>query len=109
MRDFTYVEDAVNAFIMLAANDSANGQVFNLGGDTAVSLKELADLIVEIYGGGEYMIKEFPIEHKPIDIGDYYADYERIRSTFGWTPEVNLKDGLARTLSFYKKHLEHYL
>lgn len=60
LRDFTYVEDAVDAFLLAAANDEANGRAFNLGGDCAISLKELADVLVEVNGGGEYVIKEFP-------------------------------------------------
>jgi len=109
LRDFTYVDDAVDAFLMVAASDDANGRVFNLGGDGAISLKNLADLLIQVNGGGEYVVKEFPSDRKRIDIGDYYADYGRIRSALGWTPKVALREGLARTLAFYREHLEHYL
>jgi UDP-glucose 4-epimerase len=109
LRDFTYVDDAVEAFLMVAASDDANGRVFNLGGDCVISLKDLADLLIEINGGGEYVVKEFPPDRKRIDIGDFYADYSRIRSTLGWMPKVPLREGLARTLAFYREHLEHYI
>jgi UDP-glucose 4-epimerase len=65
--------------------------------------------LVAVNGGGEYVVKEFPSDRKRIDIGDFYADYCRIRSTLGWTPKVPLREGLARTLAFYREHLEHYL
>jgi len=109
LRDFTYVDDAVEAFLMVAAGDDADGRVFNLGGDGVISLKELADLLVEVNGGGEYVVKAFPSDRKRIDIGDFYADYGRIRSTLGWTPKTPLREALARTLAFYQEHLEHYL
>jgi len=109
LRDFTYVDDAVDAFLMVAASDDADGRVFNLGGDGVISLKELADLLVEVNGGGEYVVKAFPSDRKRIDIGDFYADYGRIRSTLGWTPKTPLREALARTLAFYQEHLEHYL
>jgi len=109
LRDFTYVDDAVDAFLMAAASDEANGQVFNLGGDCVISLKELADLLIEVNGGGEYIVRSFPPDRKRIDIGDYYADYRLIHSVLGWEPKVPLQDGLARTLAFYREHLEHYL
>jgi UDP-glucose 4-epimerase len=108
LRDFTYVDDAVHALLMAAGSDKVNGQVFNLGGDCVISLKELADLLVELNGGGEYTVRLFPSERKRIDIGDYYADFNRIRSVLGWSPAVTLREGLARTLEFYRKHLEHY-
>jgi len=109
LRDFTYVDDAVEAFLMVAAGDDADGRVFNLGGDGVISLKELADLLVEVNGGGEYVVKAFPSDRKRIDIGDFYADYGRIRSTLGWTPKTPLREALARTLAFYREHAEHYL
>ncbi len=108
LRDLTYVDDAVDAFLLAAASEEANGQVFNLGGKCAVSLKELADLLIAVNGGGEYIVRPFPADRKRIDVGDYYADYTRIRSVLGWEPKVSLREGLARTLAFYRQSLEHY-
>jgi UDP-glucose 4-epimerase len=109
LRDFTYVDDAVEAFLQAAAREEANGQVFNLGGCEEINLRDLADLLVKANGSGEFQVREFPAERKRIDIGDYYADDRGIRSELGWTPLVNLQEGLARTLEFYRSHLEHYL
>ncbi|MEZ4863290.1 MAG: NAD-dependent epimerase/dehydratase family protein [Caldilineaceae bacterium] len=109
LRDFTYVDDAVEAFLLAAAREEANGQVFNLGGDCAITLKELAQLLVEIYGHGEYRVRPFPAERKRIDIGDYYADDRLIRQVLGWQPRTPLRQALSRTLAFYAQHLEHYL
>jgi len=109
LRDFTYVDDAVGAFLMVAASDDGNGKVFNLGGDSAISLKDLADLLVEVNGGGEYFIRKFPPERKRIDIGDYYGDYSLIRSTLGWEPKVPLREGLRNTLDYYKQHIDKYI
>src|SRR5262249_8643365 len=108
LRDFTYVDDAVEAFLLVAARDEANGQVFNLGGCEVISLRELADLLVESNGGGTYQIRTFPPDRQRIDIGDYYADDRRIRCELGWAPRVNLQEGLARTLTYYREHLEYY-
>ena len=109
LRDFTYIDDAVEAFLLAAVREQANGQVYNLGGCEVISLRELAELSVKANGGGKFQVREFPAERKRIDIGDYYADDRRIRSELGWTPQVNLREGLARTLDFYRAHLEHYL
>jgi UDP-glucose 4-epimerase len=108
LRDFTYVDDAVHALLMAAGSDKVNGQIFNLGGDCVISLKDLADLLIELNGKGKYTVQFFPSERRRIDIGDYYADFNRIRSVLGWSPTVALREGLAKTLEFYRKHLEHY-
>ena len=109
LRDFTFVDDAVEAFLLAAASEQANGEIFNLGGESVVSLKELADLLVEVNGGGEYLTRTYPADRKRIDIGDYYADFGRIHSTLGWQPRTNLREGLQRTLEFYREHLAKYL
>jgi UDP-glucose 4-epimerase len=108
LRDFTYVDDAVDAFLMAAASDESNGQIFNLGGDCVISLKDLADLLVQVNGGGEHINHSYPAERKRIDIGDYYSDFSRIRTALGWEPKVPLREGLVRILSFYRKHLKQY-
>lgn len=109
LRDFTYIDDVVEAMLRAAVCDQAYGRTFNLGGDSVISLKELAELLVEIHGGGKYKLSVFPKDRKRIDIGDYYADFSRIRSTLGWEPRVTLREGLARTLDYYCRHLRHYI
>lgn len=109
LRDFSYVDDTVRAMLMIASRDTTNGNVFNLGGDCIISLKDLADLLIEINGGGEYIIKGYPQDRKRIDIGSYYADYTLVKTTVGWEPQIPLRDALLRTLDYYRKHLDKYI
>jgi UDP-glucose 4-epimerase len=109
LRDFTYVDDAVEAFLLSAARPEAVGEVFNLGGPPRVTLQRLAEMLVEINGGGEYLVREFPGERKKIDIGDYYADDRLIARKLGWRPRTDLRTALSRTLGYYRKELPHYL
>ena len=110
LRDFTYVDDAAEAMLLAAASDDANGCAFNLGGECAIDLKELARLMVQANGGqGEYTVRTFPADRKRIDIGDYYADFNQIKNALGWEPRVHLAEGLSRTIQYYRDHLQHYL
>ncbi len=109
LRDFTYVDDAVDALLLAAFEDKANGQIYNLGGNAVVSLKYLADVLIQANGGGHYNQKSFPEDRKRIDIGDYYADFSSIRTSLGWEPKVGLLDGLSRTLAYYKTNYMNYL
>lgn len=108
LRDFTYVDDAVEAFLLAAASAKADGQVFNIGGDGVIALKDLAALLIEINGGGRFEIRPYPAERKRIDIGDYHADDTKARSTLGWRPTTKLADALRHTLAFYREHLREY-
>lgn len=109
LRDYTYVGDVVDALLTAAVRPEADGQIFNLGGDCVISLKDTAQLLLDASGGGEFKIREFPAERKRIDIGDYYSDYSLIRKELGWEPKVSLRDGFAKTVAFYRENLEHYL
>src|SRR2546429_7109528 len=104
LRDFTYVDDAVNALLKAADSDEANGRVFNLGGFRALSLKELAALLITVNGAGDYTLRSYPAERVQIDIGDYYADFSSIRQTLAWEPRIREDEGLATTLAFYRRH-----
>jgi UDP-glucose 4-epimerase len=108
IRDFNYVDDVVDALLLSAAEPGANGQIFNLGSDETINLRDLAALMVEVNDAGKYEIKPFPPERKAIDIGDYYADYRLIQGRLGWRPKVALREGLRRTLAFYRAEREHY-
>ncbi len=108
VRDFNYVDDVVDAMLLCAATDEANGQIYNLGSDEVINLRDLAAVLVELAGEGEYRLVPFPPDRKAIDIGDYYSDYRRIRGKLGWAPQVALRQGLKRTLEFYRQHRQHY-
>lgn len=109
LRDFTYVEDCVDALLLSGTSPDACGRVFNLGGPPPVSLHELAQMLVEVHGGGEFAVRSFPPDRKKIDIGDFYADWSAIHTTLGWRPRTSLRQALSRTLAFYRKELGHYV
>lgn len=108
VRDFNHVDDVVSALLLIASADDADGEIYNLGADDPISLKDAAELLLEINGSGRYEVVPFPNDRKVIDIGDYYADYRKIRSRMKWRPETTLADGLKGTLKFYREHASHY-
>ena len=108
VRDFNFVDDVVDAMLETAVNPAAPGEVFNLGSAEVVTLKNLAETLVSLNGAGTFEIVPFPKERKVIDIGDYYSDFSKINAKLGWFPKISLRDGLARTLSFYRQYGEHY-
>mgnify|MGYP000163561192 CR=1 FL=1 len=108
LRDFNYVDDAVEAILLAALSQNANGQIFNLGSREVVSLKDVAQMLVELREGARFDIVPFPAERKAIDIGDYYGEYGKIESVLGWQPRVALREGLEKSLRYYEKHKRHY-
>lgn len=109
VRDFNYIDDCIDALLLAGANDLVNGNVYNLGSLEVINLKDLAEMIVNLGYGGSFELIPFPPERKAIDIGDYYSDFSSIQHELNWSPRVDLHEGLKKTLSFYNKHLYHYL
>jgi UDP-glucose 4-epimerase len=108
LRDFNYVDDVVEALLLVAADDKANGEIFNLGSQEVINLKDLAAMMVAMHEGETCEIVPFPPERKAIDIGDYYSDFSKIDKALGWKPRVSLNDGLRKTLDYYLKNHGHY-
>jgi UDP-glucose 4-epimerase len=108
VRDLNFVEDAVDALLIAAACPSSDGETYNLGSPEPVRLIDLADLMIAINGSGSRELLPFPEERRRIEIGDYHGDYGKIQSQLGWEPRVSLREGLARTLAFYRQKCEHY-
>lgn len=109
VRDFVYVDDAVEAFVAAGASDAVNGEAFNVGGDEHIAHRDLVALLVELAGQGRYRFVEWPPEKKVIDIGSFYADSTLFMARTGWAPTVRLRDGFARTLAYYRAHMAHYV
>jgi UDP-glucose 4-epimerase len=109
LRDFTFVDDAVSAFLLAGLSPEANGRVFNVGGPAPVSLRTLADLLVDLVPNARYRVRPYPADRLAIDIGDYYADDRALRKTLGWKHRTGIAAALRRTVAYYQKHGSHYL
>jgi len=109
VRDFNYVDDVVDAMLLCAVSDKANGEIYNLGGEEPISLKSLAEMLIEINGGGSYRLVPFPPDKKLIDIGDFYGDYSKIVRELEWRPSTSLREGLERTIRYYRENISRYI
>jgi UDP-glucose 4-epimerase len=109
MRDFVFVDDAVDAFLRAGASDACNGQVFNVGGLQPTAHRDLVALLIRTAGAGRCRFVEWPPDKKAIDIGSFYADSTRIGRVLGWQPTTTLDVGLERTIAYYRAHLHHYV
>jgi UDP-glucose 4-epimerase len=108
LRDFLFVDDAVECFLSVADCPRAFGEVFNVGTGIPYSFIDLGKKIVEIAGTGETAFTEFTKERKEVEPGDYYTDISKIERVVGWKPGTPLDEGLQKTIQFYRKHKKEY-
>ncbi len=107
LRDFLYVDDAVEAILLLAARDECYGEAFNLGSGKPLSVLESARKVAELTGCS-YCLTPFPSEYAAVEVGDLYLDIAKIQRAIPWEPQVDFDEGLARTVDFYRRFGEHY-
>jgi UDP-glucose 4-epimerase len=109
IRDFVYVDDVADAFLRAGASDACNGGVFNVGGREPVAHRDLVAMLLDEAGRGSVRFVDWPEEKRRIDIGSFYSDSTRFASVTGWKPAVGLREGLRRTLAYYRAHFDEYV
>ncbi len=107
-RDFLHVDDAVSAYLAIAAalgGDAAAGEAFNAGGERPHSVREVVEAIAAAAGGS--VEPDFQGAANPDgEIDRQFVDSSKLRELTGWRPEVQLEDGLRRTLEWYRERPE---
>ena len=108
-RDLTYVSDTVDGFIRLAETPDVEGDTFNLGSGTEVSIADLAQIIIDLVG------KPVSIEVDPARLRPEKSEVQRLLADnrlacerLGWEPRVNLRDGLSQTIAWIAENLHLY-
>jgi UDP-glucose 4-epimerase len=109
LRDFVYVDDSVDAFLRAGATSACDGGVFNVGGAEPISHRDLVELLIDVAGTGSVRYVPWPPEKKQIDIGSFYSDSTKFQQAAAWVPTVGLRDGLTRTVAFFREHMRRYV
>jgi UDP-glucose 4-epimerase len=108
LRDYLYVDDAVEAMLLAASHVADETQVFNVGRSTPTSLLELVTAVIRAAGTGSWTFAPVSEERKAQEPGDFYSDISRIGGALGWVPKIDLEEGLARTVAYYDGCREAY-
>jgi CDP-glucose 4,6-dehydratase len=107
-RDFLHVDDAVTAYLAIehavGAGGPASGEAFNAGGEQPHSVAEVVEEIATLAGGG--LSPEYGPGNPAGEIDRQFVDSTKLRDWTGWEPKVGLRDGLLRTLEWYREHPE---
>jgi CDP-glucose 4,6-dehydratase len=109
IRDFLYIEDCAAAYLAIAGSllegDAARGEAFNAGGGRPFSVREVVELICEL--GPTDVEPDFQGEGNPEgEIDKQYVDPAKIEEVVGWKPQIDLREGLRRTIEWYGAHSE---
>jgi dTDP-glucose 4,6-dehydratase len=110
IRDYMYVDDHVNGYMLSMKNKNANCQVYNVGTTIGVSNKELATMIADKMGFDKknLIFGSYPpgYPYRPLvsDQPSIVLDSTKIRKELGWKQTVTLSDGLDKVISYFRKN-----
>jgi nucleoside-diphosphate-sugar epimerase len=106
-RDFNFVENLVDGFMLAGEREEAIGEIINLGSGMEISIR---DLIQEIHRqtGGKSELHIGILDYRPTEIWRMVASNERAKALLGWKPRINFVEGLGRTIAWYRAYLEQY-
>jgi nucleoside-diphosphate-sugar epimerase len=108
-RDFNYVADTVEGFIALALCPEAEGETVNIGTGEEWSIEQTAKLLMEITGRKVPIVGEDArLRTAASEVNRLLSDASKLRRLSGWQPTVPFREGLARTVAWIGKNLEHF-
>ena len=108
LRDYNYIDDAIDAMILAAQSNKPNGKVYLLGVQEPIKFVDMVKKIIVNCNSGSMKITPFPNERKSIEIGNFTASFEKIKKELGWQPTTSFDEGLKKTVDFYKQNRSDY-
>ena len=108
-RDFNYVADTVNGFLLAAATPKAAGRTVNIGSGREIRIGDLAQMVIQLVGGcARVESDDQRLRPNGSEVDRLLADGTLARDLLSWRPSVSLEDGLRMTIDWVKDHLERY-
>lgn len=101
LRDFCYIDDAVDAMIKAVVTQGAMGHVINITSGFPVAIKEMIQKIISLTGGGKPVWGAHP--YRKGENMELYADISLAKSLLGWEPHTSLEEGLKKTIDYYRQ------
>lgn len=103
-RDFTYIDDVVEATLLAGLSSKAEGQVYNVGTGRETTINQLVRMIIRVTGAE---VEPTCIDRRDIDnIRRRVVNIEKIRRELRWVPSVIIEEGLRRTYQWLKENIE---
>ncbi len=97
-RDYIFIDDLVNAFILALAMNSS-GQIYNLGAGYGIKFRDMAKLIIKKVGRGKLKFIPWPKNVKNMETGSYISDISKIKRELNFKPRINFEQGLEKTIN----------
>ncbi len=104
-REFNYVEDIVEGFILASKHPEADGEIINIGCGEEIQLRKFVEMVSELLDG-KLKVEFGALPYRPGETWHFYCSNEKAKKLLGYEPKVDLREGLRRTIEWYRQHPE---
>lgn len=108
LRDYIYISDLINAFLLVGVDDKVDGQIFNCGSGMRHKFREMVELVVKIVGAGKIEHIPWPENYGRIETGDSALDISKLKIFLSWDSKIGMEEGLQKMFDYYKKNKNNY-
>jgi GDP-mannose 4,6-dehydratase len=111
VRDYMYVDDHVNAYLLVIKSAKADGQIYNAGTGVGISNRKLAEMIADRIGYDRKRVKfgqyppGYPYRPSISDQPSIVLDATKIRKALNWSPKTQLSEGINKVISYFKEQM----
>ena len=106
-RDYCYVENIIDGFIMAAGSSEVKNEVFNIGCGRVHQLKHYVELMMKRLEAGK-KVSYGAVGYRKNDLWSPQPDLTKISTRLGWNPRVSLEEGIDRTIEWFRGNYEKY-
>jgi UDP-glucose 4-epimerase len=107
-RDFLFIDDAIEAILLCSSSKECYGEVINIGDCKPKTFLDLVKTIIQASNSGSFEFTAFTPERAVQNPGDFASDITKIKKLTGWKPTTKLKDGISKTVEYYRKYKKWY-
>lgn len=101
-RDFTYIDDMIDAFIIMGSDKKAIGETVNFGTGIDVSINDIAKKILKLSGSSS---KTVHLKERISEVNRLCCDYSKAKKLFGWKPKILIDEGLKRNIEWERENI----
>ena len=108
-RDFTYIDDVIEAFIKVAKSPNSVGEVINIGSNFEISIGDIAKKVIAVTGKNKEIVTD-PRRIRPekSEVERLWCDNTKARKLLGWQSKVSFDEGLRRTIDWISDNIDLY-
>lgn len=108
LRDYIFVEDLARALVAVALTPGTDGETYNVGCGIGTTFRDMVELIAAEIPGTTVTFVAWPPDRASMETGDYVTDIKKLCAATGWRPTVTLKEGIKRTIAYYRERRSYY-